>query len=161
MHRRATFAGISAILLLAAGSHSAIAQATANDQATILYTEFPAEASKPVLTKPPAAVGTVEYNKWLGQMFNGVLFNESSPQKEKEIAEQIVDEEYLQHNKLVATGRKGATRFHALRLQGSARHALHRSRRLRHKGSRRNKMDVDRHAHRRRLSRRGAQGTKD
>jgi len=47
----------------------------------------------------------------LGRMFNGVLFNESSPEKQKEIADQIVDEGYVQHNKLVETGREGLLAF--------------------------------------------------
>lgn len=94
-----------------AGTHVATAQDYPAPETKIVFTSFPASATKPVFTKPPAAVGTVEYNKWLGEMFNGVLFNESSPEKQKQIAEQIVDEEYLQHNKLVQTGRAGLLAF--------------------------------------------------
>jgi predicted SnoaL-like aldol condensation-catalyzing enzyme len=89
------------------------ATVTAGEAGTggIIYTEFPKDARKPIFTKPPAPVGTVEYNEWLGRMFNGVLFNESSPEKQKEIADQIVDEGYVQHNKLVETGREGLLAF--------------------------------------------------
>ena len=89
------------------------ATVTAGEAGTggIIYTEFPKDARKPIFTKPPAPVGTVEYNEWLGRMFNGVLFNESSPEKQKEIADQIMDEGYVQHNKLVETGREGLLAF--------------------------------------------------
>jgi predicted ester cyclase len=94
-----------------AGVQAALAQDYAAPETKIVFTNFPANGAKPAFTKPPAAVGTVEYNKWLGEMFNGVLFNESSPEKQKQIAEQIVDEEYVQHNKLVQTGRVGLLAF--------------------------------------------------
>jgi predicted ester cyclase/phenylpyruvate tautomerase PptA (4-oxalocrotonate tautomerase family) len=84
---------------------------SANSEVKIIYTEFPKDATKPIFTKPPAPVGTVEYNEWLGRMFSGVLCNESSPEKQKEIADQIMDEGYVQHNKLVETGRKGLLAF--------------------------------------------------
>ena len=80
-------------------------------EAPIQFTEFPAAGQKPVLVQPPAPPGTVAYNMWLGQMFNGVLFNESDPKREQEIAEQIVDPDYIQHNKLVQTGRAGLLAF--------------------------------------------------
>lgn len=79
--------------------------------APITYTKFPDKGAKPVFTKAPAPVGTPAYNKWLGEMFNGVLFNESAPEKQRWIAEQIVDPDYLQHNKLVQTGRAGLLAF--------------------------------------------------
>jgi predicted ester cyclase len=82
-----------------------------NSEVKIIYTEFPKGATKPIFTKPPAPVGTVEYNEWLGRMFSGVLFNESSSEKQKEIADQIMDEGYVQHNKLVETGREGLLAF--------------------------------------------------
>lgn len=82
-----------------------------NSEVKIIYTEFPKDATKPIFTKPPAPVGTVEYNEWLGRMFSGVLFNESSPEKQKEIADQIMDEGCVQHNKLVETGREGLLAF--------------------------------------------------
>ena len=86
-------------------------QENSNSEVKIIYTEFPKDATKPIFTKPPAPVGTVEYNEWLGRMFSGVLFNESSPEKQKEIADQIMDEGYVQHNKLVETGREGLLAF--------------------------------------------------
>src|SRR5258707_11166017 len=89
----------------------AVIAADMNSEVKIIYTEFPKDATKPIFTKPPAAVGTVEYNEWLGRTFSGVLCNESSPEKQKEIADQIMDEGYVQHNKLVETGRKGLLAF--------------------------------------------------
>jgi predicted ester cyclase len=93
-----------------AGTQVVLAQDYPAPDSKIAFTEFPA-SGKPAFTKPPAAVGTVEYNKWLGEMFNGVLFNESAPDKQRQIAEQIVDPDYLQHNKLVQTGREGLLAF--------------------------------------------------
>lgn len=92
-----------------------VARAEAQDypkpEAAIAYTAFAPATAKPQFTKPPAPVGTVEYNRWLGEMFNGVLFNESAPDRQRQIAEQIVDPDYLQHNKLVQTGREGLLAF--------------------------------------------------
>jgi predicted ester cyclase len=111
MLRRFARAAVWVGLLSLAPSLSVLAQDSSKSDLTVVYTKFPSGEAKPSFTKPPAPVGTVEYNKWLGQMFNGVLFNESSPEKQKEIADQIVDEDYLQHNKLVTTGRKGLLGF--------------------------------------------------
>ena len=77
----------------------------------IKFTEFPSTQTTPTFTTLPAPAGTVEYNIWLGQMFNGVLFNESDPEKERAIAEKIVDPDYIQHNRLVQTGRDGLLAF--------------------------------------------------
>jgi predicted ester cyclase len=107
LKRAAVWIGVFAL----AGSQVAFAQDYAKPDAKIVFTDFPAGNGKPAFAKAPAAVGTVEYNKWLGEMFNGVLFNESSPEKQKQIAEQIVDPDYLQHNKLVQTGRAGLLAF--------------------------------------------------
>ncbi len=111
MVRRFTYVAV----LVASSAFAAYGDASAQDSpksdTAIAYTKFPPDTAKIVFTKSPAPVGTVEYNVWLGRMFNGVLFNESSPEKQKQIAEQIVDEDYLQHNKLVETGRKGLLAF--------------------------------------------------
>ena len=93
------------------GSQFAEAQDYPAPDTSIIYTKFPDTGGKSMFTKPSAAIGTVEYNQWLGEMFNGVLFNESSPDKQRQIAEQIVDPDYLQHNKLVQTGREGLLAF--------------------------------------------------
>src|SRR6478672_6285483 len=111
MPQRFARAAVWVGLLSLAPSFPVRAQDNSKSDLTVVYSKFPSDEAKSSFTKPPAPVGTVEYNKWLGQMFNGVLFNESSPDKQKEIADQIVDEDYLQHNKLVATGRKGLLGF--------------------------------------------------
>src|SRR5260370_39643204 len=90
---------------------TAVIAADMNSGVKIIYTEFPKDATKPIFTKPPAPVGTVEYNEWLGRMFSGVLFNESSPEKQKEIADQIMHAGYVQHNKIGQTGRDGLLTF--------------------------------------------------
>jgi len=107
--------GIHSAVWLGVLAASAASPAGAQDypapNTTISYTTFPNQTSKPKFTKPLAAIGTAEHNKWLGEMFNGVLFNESAPDKQRQIAEQIVDPDYLQHNKLVQTGREGLLAF--------------------------------------------------
>jgi steroid delta-isomerase-like uncharacterized protein len=44
-------------------------------------------------------------------MFNGVLFNTTDPAEQKRVADRIVHEDYIQHNRLVEHGRKGLLAF--------------------------------------------------
>ncbi len=111
MTRQLGYTAVLVGLLASMLPYSGHTQENSNSEVKIIYTEFPKDATKPIFTKPPAPVGTVEYNEWLGRMFSGVLCNESSPEKQKEIADQIMDEGYVQHNKLVETGRKGLLAF--------------------------------------------------
>lgn len=84
-----------------------LAQA-AND---VAYTRFAKDDQPLAFIEPPAPVGTVAYNRWLGTMFNGVLFNTPDPAGQARIAERVVHRDYLQHNLLVAQGRKGILDF--------------------------------------------------
>ena len=61
--------------------------------------------------EPNAPVGSVAYDQWLGQMFNGVLFNTKDPAEQRRIAEHIVDVDYVKHNGLVEHGRAGLLKF--------------------------------------------------
>ena len=101
----------SAILILMAVPFLQTAHAQSPAEPMIAYTQFPAATESATFTEPPAPKGTVAYNKWLGRMFNGVLFNERSPEKQKAIADRIVAEGYIQHNRLVAGGRAGLLAF--------------------------------------------------
>jgi steroid delta-isomerase-like uncharacterized protein len=83
----------------------------AEDAPAIAYTDWSSADPIPVWEEPPAAVGTVDYNLWLGRMFNGVLFNTADPAEQARIAGRIVHEDYIQHNLLVAQGRKGILDF--------------------------------------------------
>lgn len=83
----------------------------AQDTPSVAYTDFSAEPAVLSFEEPPTPVGTVEYNLWLGRIFNGVLFNTADPAKQAEIAGRIVHEDYVQHNLLVAQGRKGILDF--------------------------------------------------
>ena len=94
---------IAVCITLAAGPGSAQSPA-------VVYTQFPAPPAA-VLSEPPAPVGTVAYNEWLGRMFNGVLFNERAPERQKMIADRLVHVDYVQHNRLVSGGRKGLQDF--------------------------------------------------
>jgi steroid delta-isomerase-like uncharacterized protein len=78
---------------------------------TVVYTDFAPAAAQPQFVEPPAPVGTVAYNRWLGEMFNGVLFNTTDPSTQRAIANRIVHEDYIQHNRLVAHGREGLLAF--------------------------------------------------
>jgi steroid delta-isomerase-like uncharacterized protein len=77
----------------------------------VAYTTFPATGTQPLFRQPPAPQGSVAYNRWLGEMFNGVLFNTRDPAEQKRIADRIVHEGYIQHNRLVEHGRKGLLAF--------------------------------------------------
>jgi predicted SnoaL-like aldol condensation-catalyzing enzyme len=68
-----------------------------------------AQASE--LTPPPAPVGTIAYNEWLGRSFSDVLLNERSQEKRIEILNKIVAVDYIQHNPLVPEGRQGLIDF--------------------------------------------------
>ena len=83
----------------------------ASAKAALAYTTFPPVAAPAAFVEPPAPAGTVAYNRWLGAMFNGVLFNTSDPAKQAQIAGRIVHHDYVQHNLLVAQGRKGILDF--------------------------------------------------
>jgi steroid delta-isomerase-like uncharacterized protein len=75
------------------------------------YTQFARPAKKPQFIEPPAPVGTIAYNRWLGEMFNGVLFNTSDRATQRAIADRIVHQDYIQHNRLVPHGREGLLSF--------------------------------------------------
>lgn len=93
-------------LLAAALSCAALApQAHAANE--VAYTRFAMDDPPLAFIEPPAPVGTVAYNRWLGTMFNGVLFNTPDAAGQARIAERVVHRDYLQHNLLVAQGRKG------------------------------------------------------
>ncbi len=62
-------------------------------------------------TEPTAKPGTVEYNMWLGRTFSAVMLNERSQEGRVKILNQIVAENYIQHNPLVPQGRKGLIDF--------------------------------------------------
>jgi steroid delta-isomerase-like uncharacterized protein len=85
--------------------------AFADDMPAIAYTDWSAADPVPQWEEPTAAVGTVDYNLWLGRMFNGVLFNTADPVEQERIAGRIVHEDYIQHNLLVAQGRQGILDF--------------------------------------------------
>lgn len=98
-------------LLAASLAGPALRPALAEDTAAVAYTDWSGAPPVPVWEEPPAPVGTVRYNLWLGRMFNGVLFNTADPMRQAEIAGRIVHEDYVQHNLLVAQGRKGILDF--------------------------------------------------
>lgn len=100
----------SMALALAMTGHGAL-PARAQDAPAVAYTDFSTAPAVPQFEEPPAAAGTVAYNIWLGRMFNGVLFNTADPARQAEIAGRIVHEDYIQHNLLVAQGRKGILDF--------------------------------------------------
>lgn len=100
----------AALLASVVSTAGAIAQPVPA-QPAVVYTAFPPAGTQPVFLEPTAAVGSVAYNRWLGQMFNGVLFNTKDPGEQKRIADRIVHEDYIQHNRLVEHGRKGLLAF--------------------------------------------------
>ncbi len=75
------------------------------------YTAFPPVLKPAAWEEPSAPVGSAAYNEWLGRMFNGVLFNTADAAGQRRIASRIVHTDYLQHNLLVAQGRKGILDF--------------------------------------------------
>jgi predicted ester cyclase len=95
---------------LATRSASSQAQDCAGCAKGVTYTTFP---QTPVerFVDPPGPRGSVAYNLWLGRMFNAVLFNTREPAEQKRIADRIVHEDYIQHNRLVEHGRKGLLAF--------------------------------------------------
>lgn len=97
--------------LLAVAMASAATAAPARATSEVAYTRFSKEEPLPAFVEPPAPVGTVAYNRWLGTMFNGVLFNTPDAAGQARIAARIVHRDYLQHNLLVAQGRQGILEF--------------------------------------------------
>jgi predicted ester cyclase len=71
----------------------------------------PFAAAQAVPAAPPAAVGTVAYNAWLGRMFSQVLLNEPAQAERIRILDRIVAVDYIQHNPLVPQGRQGLIDF--------------------------------------------------
>ncbi|MFB9991073.1 ester cyclase [Deinococcus oregonensis] len=61
--------------------------------------------------RPPAAKGTVAYNRWLGETFSRDLLNTRSQEGRVQILNQIVAQDYIQHNPLVNEGRQGLIDF--------------------------------------------------
>jgi predicted ester cyclase len=68
-------------------------------------------ASAEAVTEPPAPMGTVAYNEWLGRTFSEVLLNEPSQEARVRILDRIVAKDYIQHNPLVPEGRQGLIDF--------------------------------------------------
>lgn len=97
--------------LPAAAMVSATAATPARAASDIAYTRFMPDHPPLTFIEPPAPVGTVAYNRWLGTMFNGVLFNTPDAAGQARIAERVVHRDYQQHNLLVAQGRKGILDF--------------------------------------------------
>jgi steroid delta-isomerase-like uncharacterized protein len=102
-----------AMTIIAASLIPSMACAEAGDMPTkpaVSYTQFDTRSTANWM-EPNAPVGSVAYNKWLGHMFNGVLFNTKDPAEQRRIAERIVDVDYIQHNRLVEHGRAGLLKF--------------------------------------------------
>lgn len=97
--------------LAAAALASFITTHEAQAASDVSYTHFSKDDQPLTFIEPPAPVGTVAYNRWLGTMFNGVLFNTPDAAGQARIAERVVHRDYLQHNLLVAQGRKGILDF--------------------------------------------------
>ena len=93
----------------------------------VAFTSFAADDPPILFVEPPAPVGTAAYNRWLGTMFNGVLFNTADPAAQARIAARIVHRDYLQHNLLVAQGRQGLLDFmpYLFKAMPDARFILH------------------------------------
>ena len=94
--------------------------------AVLAVTLYATQASAQSLT-PPAPVGTVAYNEWLGRTFSEVLLNERSQAERVEILNRIVATDYIQHNPLVPEGRQGLIDFIPVIYQAmpDARFTLH------------------------------------
>lgn len=113
--------------LLAVALASSIAATPACAANDVAYTQFTPDNQPLAFIEPPAAAGTMAYNHWLGTMFNGVLFNTPDAAGQARIAERVVHRDYLQHNLLVAQGRKGILDFmpYLFRAMPDTRFILH------------------------------------
>lgn len=107
MNHRLVIAAALAIAAIAAPA----AWARSTPQPNVAYTTFPAKGAQLVFVEPTAPNGSVAGNRWLGEMFNGVLFNTKDPAEQKRIDDRIVHEDYIQHNCLVEHGRKSLLAF--------------------------------------------------
>jgi predicted ester cyclase len=99
----------AALIATSASMPTALSRQTV--QPAVAYTAFPAPEGRAVFEEPTAPVGSVAYNRWLGRMFNGVLFNTTDPTEQARVAARIVHEDYIQHNRLVEHGRRGLLAF--------------------------------------------------
>jgi predicted SnoaL-like aldol condensation-catalyzing enzyme len=95
--------------------------------AITLSTAALAAGAQARLAPPPAPVGTVAYNEWLGRSFSEVMLNERSQEARVKMLERIVAKGYIQHNPLVPQGRQGLIDFIPVIYQAmpDARFVLH------------------------------------
>jgi steroid delta-isomerase-like uncharacterized protein len=100
-----------AVVLLSASLAATPTTAQTAAPPSVAYTTFAPRGAQPVFHEPTAPHGSIAYNRWLGEMFNGVLFNTKDPVEQKRIADRIVHTDYIQHNRLVEHGRSGLLAF--------------------------------------------------
>lgn len=92
--------------------------------AAILY---PVASSADILPTPPGAPGTVAHNEWLGKNFSDTMLNERDTTRRNEMLAELVAEDYIQHNPLLAEGRQGLIDFIPViyQIMPDARFTLH------------------------------------